>query len=296
MKSGMWHWRILAAALAFALLALSGSDAFAQTSAGDKPPRDTIPFFAAMRKPDRPDLGTLRAIRFLTDDDYPPFHFYGPDGQLTGFNVDLARAICRELSLACTIQPRRWDSLLNALNEDQGDAVIASFKPGAKDLSAYSFSIPYYRTPARFVALRKTADELAPPGQALEANRLEGRTIGVLNGSAHAAYLADFFGKSAHRFVSDLAEAQALLTKGAVDLLFVDGVSIALWLNSGEGNCCRFVGGPFNEARYFGDGVMIAMRKDAGVLRRAVDYALYRVSESGQYHALMLKYFPVRFQ
>jgi polar amino acid transport system substrate-binding protein len=295
-STGLRCWQKLVASLALVWLALSGAIALAQSSANDKPSRDTIPFFSAMRKPDRPDLGTLRAVRFLTDDDYPPFHFLGPDGQLTGFNVDLARAICRELSLACTIQPRRWDTLLAALSEDQGDAVIASFKPGAKDLSAYSFSIPYYRTPARFVALRKMADSLASQGKTLEADRLEGRTIGVLAGSAHAAYLADFFGKSAHRLVYDLAEAQSLLVKGDIDLLFVDGVSIAPWLNTSEGNCCRFVGGPFNEARYFGDGVMIAMRKDAGVLRRAIDYALYRVSENGQYHALMLKYFPVRFQ
>jgi polar amino acid transport system substrate-binding protein len=295
--NSIWNdQRILSGLLVALWLLLGALPAQAQTASSAPQLRDTIPSFAAMRKPDRPDLGALRAIRFLTDDDYPPFHFYGPDGQLTGFNVDLARAICQELSLACTIQPRRWDTLRMALSEDQGDAVIASFKPSAKDLSAYSFSIPYYRTPARFVALRKTADALISPGQTLEADRLEGRTIGVISGSAHAAYLADFFGKSAHRLVTDLAEAQSKLVKGEVDFLFVDGVSIAPWLGTGEGNCCRFVGGPFNEARYFGDGVMIALRKDAGILRRAIDYALYRVSENGQYHALMLKYFPVRFQ
>jgi polar amino acid transport system substrate-binding protein len=292
--------------LVLALLSVILGNAQAQTIAQISGPtnapeaarvqRETIPFFGAMRKPDRPDLGAMRTIRFLTDDDYPPFHFYGPDGQLTGFNIDLARAICRELEMACTLQPRRWDTLLTALSDDQGDAVIASLKPGAKELAGYSFSMPYYRTPARFVALRKAADAFAPEGEGLEAARLEGRTIGVLTGSAHAAYLAEFFAKSAHRLVADLAEAQRLLLKGEVDLLFVDGVSIVPWLNTGEGTCCRFVGGPFHEARYFGDGVTIALRKDANALRRAIDYALYRISETGQYHALMLKYFPVRFQ
>ena len=47
-----------------------------------------------------------------------------------GFNVDLARAICEELSVACTIQVRRFDTLLDALAEEReipaGD-VLAPF-------------------------------------------------------------------------------------------------------------------------------------------------------------------------
>ena len=42
----------------------------------------------------RPDLTGLRAIRFLTDDDYPPLNFALADGSLAGFNVEIARAVC----------------------------------------------------------------------------------------------------------------------------------------------------------------------------------------------------------
>ena len=50
----------------------------------------------------KPDLSRIRQIRFLTEDDFPPFNFLLSDGQLAGFNVDLARAICAELDLPCT--------------------------------------------------------------------------------------------------------------------------------------------------------------------------------------------------
>src|SRR5690606_27852155 len=43
-------------------------------------------------------------VRFLTESDFPPFNFYDEDGVLTGFNVDLARAICLELGTACDIK------------------------------------------------------------------------------------------------------------------------------------------------------------------------------------------------
>ena len=46
------------------------------------------------------------AIRFLTDSDYPPFNYFDEDNVLTGFNVDVARAICLELAAACDIQVR----------------------------------------------------------------------------------------------------------------------------------------------------------------------------------------------
>ena len=65
-------------------------------------------------------------IRFLTETDYPPFNFTGADGNPAGFNVDLARAICEEIKVTCTIQMRRFETLVDALSTNRGDAIIAS--------------------------------------------------------------------------------------------------------------------------------------------------------------------------
>jgi polar amino acid transport system substrate-binding protein len=70
---------------------------------------------------------------------------------------------------------------------------------------------------------------------------------------------------------------------------------MAVWLNGQNGACCAFLGGPFYESRFFGEGASIAFRKDGGQLRRAVDYALFRLAEQGVYRDLLLKYFPVPF-
>ncbi|HLN09129.1 MAG TPA: transporter substrate-binding domain-containing protein, partial [Xanthobacteraceae bacterium] len=86
-------------------------------------------FWDPRRRPERPDLTRIANIRFLTEVDYPPFDFPGPDGNPAGFNVDLARMICEELKLSCTIQMRRFDTLISALAENRGDAVIASLAP-----------------------------------------------------------------------------------------------------------------------------------------------------------------------
>ena len=145
---------------------------------------------------DRPALTGVRAIRFLTTDDYPPLNFALPDGSLSGFNVDVARAICKELAIGCTIQARRWDTLIDSLTGGKGDAVVASVSSG--DLrNVVDFSLPYYKTPARFVA-RKDAPPVvvSPPG-------LAGKTVGVVAGTAHQAYLNAFFpGASAKPFAT----------------------------------------------------------------------------------------------
>jgi polar amino acid transport system substrate-binding protein len=269
------------------LLALFALPAFAQTS----PPRaDSVPFFDTARKPERPDLASLRAIRWLTDDDYPPFHFLGPDGQLTGFNVDLARAICVELKLACTIQARRWETLIPSLEEGRGDAVIASLADTEAARAKVDFSIPYYRSPARFLA----RGDGGPPDATVAG--LAGRSVAVVANSAHAAFLAAFFPRTKPLMAPDQDEALKLLRDGKADAMFGDGVGLALWLNGQQGAaCCRFLGGPFYEPRFFGNGAAIAFRKDGAALRRAVEWALYRLAEQGIYQDLMLKYFPVGF-
>src|SRR5437870_3679294 len=55
------------------------------------PPADTLAvpgFWDPRRRPERPDLSRISIIRFLTETDYPPFNYAGPDGAPIGFNVD----------------------------------------------------------------------------------------------------------------------------------------------------------------------------------------------------------------
>src|SRR5271170_3791536 len=109
----------------------------------------TVPgFWDPRRRPERPDLSRVQSIRFLTDLDYPPFDYAGTDGNPAGFNVDLARLLCDEIKATCTIQSRRFDTLLDSLGENRGDAVIASISPSAETRRRADFTDAYYRTPA----------------------------------------------------------------------------------------------------------------------------------------------------
>ena len=245
-------------------------------------------FWDPRRRPERPDLSRIQTIRFLTDLDYPPFDYAGQDGNPAGFNVDLARRICDEIKVNCTIQARPFNTLLDALNENRGDAVIASIAPTAETRRRADFSDPYYRTPARFVA---RAD--SPLGDVLP-ERLEGMKVAVIAGTAHEAFLKAMFTEAEVRPYPNAEAARDALRRKEVDLLFGDGIALAFWLNGTDsGGCCAFRGGPFLESRYFGEGIGIAVKRGNDLLRQSLNWALFRLWENGSYTDLWLRYFPI---
>jgi polar amino acid transport system substrate-binding protein len=242
-------------------------------------------------QPARPDLAGIRAIRFLTDDDYPPLNFALPDGSLVGFNIDIARAICTELQVGCTIQARRWDTLADSLLAGKGDAAIASLAATLQARERLDFTRPYYRTPARFVTRKDSKLADVTPAA------LAGKTVGVVAGSAHKAYLDAFFPGIVEKTFTDLNGLRDALRSGAIDAAFGDGLTLAVWLGGASSdNCCAFNGGPFLESRFFGEGVAIALRKEDVDLRHAIDWALARMAARGVYAEIYLKYFPIGFE
>ena len=231
---------------------------------------------------------TGRAVRFLTDDEFPPLHFAGPDGNPTGFVVELARAVCEKLAITCTVQSRRFDTLLDSLESKQGDVVAAAIPLTAGLRSKFLATRPYFRWPARF-AVR--ADRGLPVPSAAH---LDGRSVGVIAGSAHAAYLGAFFPKAKARDFTDLAAAESALKRGEIDYLFADGLNLALYVGGQEAeNCCALIGGDYLENRFFGEGIGLITRQEDAALSRALDDALQRVWDDGKYTELYLRFFPV---
>jgi polar amino acid transport system substrate-binding protein len=283
-----WAALALAAALAAPVSAQTQSQTRAP-GAGPAAAASAAPgFWDPRRRPERPDLSRLTLIRFMTEVDYPPFDYAGQDGNPTGFNVDLARAICEELHVTCTVQMRRFDTLFDALTDNKGDAAIASISVTPESRARADFSDPYYRPVARFVARRDAKiDDVRP-------EKIEGKTIAVVAGTAHEQYLRSLFTEAEVKPYKTAEAAREALHRGETDLLFGDGFALSFWLNGTDsGNCCAFVGGPFLESRYFGEGVGVAVKHGNDTLRLAVNWALFRLWEKGRYTDLWLRYFPI---
>jgi polar amino acid transport system substrate-binding protein len=270
------------------------SPAVAQTEPKAGPPPTSaaalaVPgFWDPRRRPERPDLTRVPQIRFMTEIDYPPFNYAGADGNPAGFNIDLARMLCEELAVTCSMQMRRFDTLFDALNDNRGDAAIASISMTPETRKRADFSDAYLRMPARFVARRDSAIIDVRP------ELLEGKKIAVVAGTAHEAYLKALFTEAELRPYPNPEATRDALRQGEVDVLFGDGVALAFWINgTGSEGCCAFRGGPFLESRFFGEGIGIAVKRGNDTLRLAFNWALFRLWEKGRYTDLWLRYFPI---
>lgn len=238
----------------------------------------------------KPDLRGLEKLRFVTDSDYPPFHYFDEVGALTGFNVDLARAMCEALEVECEIKDVDWSELFISLERGDADAAIASIRISAESLVRADFTSRYYATPARFVAQKTN------PLKDISPETLEGVKVGVAKGTGHEAYLKLFFPDIALATFDTPEDAQKALKSGAIEFVFGDGIGLTFWLNgmTSEG-CCEFRGGPYLDSKFFGEGVGIAVKKGNRQLAEILNYALEQVHASGRYEELFLRYFPMSF-
>lgn len=236
----------------------------------------------------RPDLGSVPRIRFLTTVDFPPFNFIDQSGKLSGFHVDLAREICRELNVLerCQIEAVPYKDLMTVLGKGDGDVIAAGLRVTPELRKEASVSRPFMQLPARFVTtVRET--------KLKDASALQPDEAGVVAGTAHEAMLTAFFPGLKPRTFPKREDLLSALRKGEVKAAFGDGLQLAFWLASSDAaGCCRFLGGPYYSRAILGDGLTLVIRKDAPLIAQAMDAALLALSRNGRLNEIYLRYFP----
>jgi polar amino acid transport system substrate-binding protein len=241
--------------------------------------------------PNARDVGAspppVPAIRFLTTADFPPFNYRDATGELIGFNVDLARAICAEVNVACTIQAWPWEQVTNALKDRQGDALIAGLALTPENAELFDFSAIYLALPGRFVTRVEDARGFDPLA-------LQGATVSVRSGTTHAEFLRRYLPAVVLQEFGTEIDALAAVADGTVDAYFGDAMRASFWLNANVG-CCDFAGGPYFRPDLFGEGLAVAVPAGADIIRQAIDYALVKLDQSGMMDELYLRWFPVSF-
>ena len=234
-----------------------------------------------------PSATAVPAIRFLTTADFPPFNFRDAGGELIGFNVDLAKRICAEVNVACTIQAWPWEQATNALTDNQGDALIAGLDMTAENGTLFDFSSIYLALPGRFVTRAADVDAFDPVA-------LDGKTVAVRSGSNHEAFMQRYLPTvTLSGFDSEL-EALAAVKDGQADAFFGDAMRASFWLNENL-DCCGFAGEPYFRPSLFGEGLAIAVPAGHDAVRHAIDWALVRLKDNGVLDELYLRWFPVGF-
>ncbi|MBS1166051.1 MAG: artJ 2 [Proteobacteria bacterium] len=226
------------------------------------------------------------SIRFVTSDDFPPFNFVDGSGLITGFNIEVARAICTHLAIPCTVQVRPFPLLLETVGENKADAIVAGVADTPTLRQHLAYSVPYFREPARFVRRWPALVDPSP-------RTLAGKSVGVIAGSRYADFVRDFFPAAKPRTAGSEAELFTLLKNGEIDAAFTGAVGASFWLAGPVAHgCCAFSGGAYTEPTYFGDGMKIAVAADNTALKGSIDGALRALDADGTLPDLALRFFP----
>ncbi len=225
-------------------------------------------------------------VRIGTEGAYPPYNFTDSDGNLVGFEIDLAKALCDEVGVECTFVAQDWDGIIPALLASRYDAIMAGMSITAEREEVVDFTRMYFTTPARFVAAKDSdINETTPEA-------LEGLTIGTQSATIHANFLEDVYGDSDIRLYPTQDEVNLDLAAGRIDALLVDSSAIQGWLESDDGSCCAFLPGDYTDPEYFGEGVGIAMREDDDELRERFNTAITALEANGTIDELAAIWFP----
>ncbi|MEQ1770036.1 MAG: transporter substrate-binding domain-containing protein [Devosia sp.] len=233
-----------------------------------------------------PNLTAVPSIRFLTTADFPPFNYRDTNGELIGFNIDLSRALCADLQIACTIQAWPWDQAASALADGQGDALVAGLAMTEENGKLFDFSSIYLMLPGRFVT-RTDATNFDP-------GALAGKTVSVRRGSAHETFVTRYLPDAKPVEFESEFEALVALRDGKAEAYFGDALRASFWLNDNPG-CCAFAGGAYFRPDLFGEGLTFALPAGHEAVREAINYGLIRLKRSGVLDELYLRWFPIGF-
>ena len=225
-------------------------------------------------------------VRIGTEGAYPPFNYTDKDGNLKGFDIDIAKALCEAADMECTFVTQSWEGMIPALLAKKYDAIIASMSITEERKKRVDFTNKYYQTPARFVKHEDDDIEISEKG-------LKGKTVGVQRATVSANFINDNFGDIMDvRSYATQEEANMDMTSGRLDLLFADAVVLQEgFLDTEAGEDYEFVGPGYTDEEWFGEGIGIAVRKGDDDLRKALNKAIKQIRKNGTYQEINDKYF-----
>lgn len=88
--------------------------------------------------------GKLLVGMDVSDIRYQPFEMKDKNGQIIGFDVDLAQTMADELGVSLVIVPTTWDGIIPSLIDEKFDLIVSGMAVSTERNKAINFSTPYY--------------------------------------------------------------------------------------------------------------------------------------------------------
>ncbi|MFK0333001.1 transporter substrate-binding domain-containing protein [Rhizobium sp. NPDC090275] len=221
-------------------------------------------------------------LRIATEGAYPPFNFLD-NGELKGFDVDIAKAICAKMVVECSFQAVAWNNIIDGLEANKYDLIVASMAFSKERAARIDFSEPYYRSHSVLVGDEKYQDT--------SPEALAGARIAVESGTIQAEYLKKAYPKSTILLGEDQPAARKLLIEKKADLLIGDAIELLTFMETPEGSAFSYVGDPIS-SDFLQSSAHITAHKGNQALLARVNAALKEIKLNGTYDRINDAYFP----
>ncbi len=211
-------------------------------------------------------------LRVGMDPAYPPFE-NEQDGELVGYDVELARRLADELGLRLELVPTGYDGLYDALVSGQIDVILSSYPYSPELCHKERCTRPYFQAGQMLVA--RSGSDIAGPQD------LADRSVAVELGGPADALARDWeaSGKIGARVPLDSPQAAlAALSSGQADAAIVDRIS-ALTFTGGESLVVL-------EPALQDESFVAVIAHSSTWLQRRLDGAMARLEQEGELKAL----------
>ncbi len=221
-----------------------------------------------------------RNLRIAFDVPYEPFEYKDENGDLTGFEVDLAAAMCEEMKADCEFVIQAWDGMIPGLLARKFDLIMSSMSITPERAERVLFSEPYYNTPGGWFGPDSFNADVT------DMSAMKGKTVGVQRGTTMDTFVTEEMSGVVTIKRYTTADDMVLDLEGQrLDVVFVDYPVGEQTVLTKDG--FKEVGEPVK----LGEGVGVAMRKRDKDVAEEVNKALRKLKEDGTYDAIMKKYF-----
>ncbi|MEO0718704.1 MAG: lysine/arginine/ornithine ABC transporter substrate-binding protein [Pseudomonadota bacterium] len=228
---------------------------------------------------------TAADVDICVEGAYPPFSQTTESGDLVGFDIDIANALCAQMGKSCELVKTDWDGIIPALLEDKCDAIIASMSITEERKKQIDFTNKYYQTPAKFIAAKGAGLEDTPEG-------MSGKVVGVQRGTIHQDFMEGEFPDVELKLYGTQDEVYLDLQAGRIDAAMADSVAMDDgFLKTENGAGYEFFGADYSIPKYHGDGAGIGVRKEDAALKEEFNAAIDGIRASGEYERIQNEYF-----
>jgi len=219
---------------------------------------------------------SAQELTFAMEPSYPPFETTNEKGEIIGFDVDVANAICKEIQAECKFKGEAFDALIPNLKAKRFDASISAIDITDARAKQVLFSDAYYDSTASYVTLKGKAT--------LES----AKNVGVQNGTTFQQYTVAETKQYTTKAYASLQSAILDLKSGRIDMIFGDTAVLADMISKEPE--MQFVGEKVANKKYFGNGLGIAMNKSNKELAEQLNKGLAAIKANGEYQKIYDKW------